>query len=124
MGFKEVAGTKSYVKYVDCEKGQVLVTGKYIRDIQGKYGVQYEFMAESGEVVVLNKAGSLDYKMEFINEGDKIQVIYDGTVKLTKGAFAGKDAHQFKVLRDDDLSELDEDEGVEGDAGLDEFDDL
>ena len=108
MAFQEVAGQKKYVKYGDCSKGDVLVEGKFIRDIQGKYGIQYEFMNEDGDVVVLNKAGQLDYKMEFIRPGDVLKITYEGMILLDKGPMAGKDSHQFTLMRDDDLSELDE----------------
>jgi len=121
MAFQEVAGQKKYIKYNECKKGDVLVEGKYLRDIQGKFGVQYEFLSESGDVVVLNKAGQLDYKMEFIRQGDVLKIIYDGSIILEKGAYAGKPSHQFILLRDDDLSELDED-GVSGHDDDDEED--
>lgn len=113
MAFKEIAGTKKYFKYADCDKGDVLVEGKFLREIQGKYGVQYEFMDNSGDMVVLNKAGQLDYKMEFIRPGDVLKIVYEGKIVLDKGPMAGKDSNQFTLMRDDDLSEVDED-GISG----------
>jgi len=122
MGFKEVGGRKKYFKFAECEIGEVLVEGEYHREVQGKYGIQYEFLNIDGEVHVLNGSGQLKYKMDFIREGDKVKITYEGSELLTKGPMAGKSAHQFKILRDDDASPS-QDEGVEGEDGLGEFGD-
>ena len=116
MSYKEVAGSKRYVKYKECDAGDVLVEGIYKRDVIGKYGVQYEFEALNGDIVVLNSAGQLNYKMDFISENTKVKIIYDGEITLESGAMKGKTAHQFKVLRDSsyDGEEL----GIEGDEGF------
>lgn len=120
--YKEIAGTKKYFKYRECEVGDVLVEGVFLHELQGRYGVQYEFEDKSGDIHVLNGSGQLQYKMDFVKEGDKIKVIYDGEIDLTKGPMAGKTAHQFKLLRAMDDSDLDAAE--EEDTGLDSFGDL
>ena len=125
MGYKEVGGQKKYFKFKECEIGEVLVDGEYHREIMGKYGIQYEFLNNDGEIHVLNGSGQLKYKMDFIREGDKVQITYEGEIELTKGAMAGKSAHQFKILRDDDASPKRDDENDEAtdtdDTGIDDF---
>ena len=124
MAYQEVGGQKKYFKYRECEVGDVLVKGEYCREIMGKFGVQYEFLNEDGEIHVLNGSGQLKYKMDFIREGDKIQITYEGEVELTKGAMAGKSAHQFKIMRDDEASPDHEDEEKSDDDEFDNVDEL
>ena len=50
-----------------------------------------------GKTFVLNKCGSLASQMEDVNEGDSISAEYTGKSLLTKGPFAGKEAHGFSV---------------------------
>lgn len=54
---------------------------------------------KEGEIFVLNSCGSVEKAMEKCDIGDVIKVIYTGTVTLTKGKFAGKEAHTMKVMR-------------------------
>lgn len=124
MAFKEVAGTKKYFKYSECEKGDVLVEGKFIRDFEGKFGIQYEFEHKTGDIHVLNSSGQLNYKMDFVNPGERVMIIYDGSIILEKGAMKGKMAHQFKLLRDEEDVETDELDGPDQQDALSEgFDD-
>jgi hypothetical protein len=124
MAYQEVGGQKKYFKYRDCEIGQLLVRGEYSREIMGKYGVQYEFLNEDGEIHVLNGSGQLKYKMDFIREGDMVEITYEGEIELTKGAMAGKSAHQFKILRDGDASPDHVDEEKSTDDEFDNLDEL
>lgn len=121
MAFKEVGGAKKYFKYNELEQGDVLVEGKFSKSFQGRFGVQYEYLNKCGSVHVLNSSGQLNYLMDFVEEGDTVKIVYDGTFKLTKGSFAGKDAHQFKLFRDDDGEEQSE---VPDEDGLDAFDEF
>jgi hypothetical protein len=99
MSGKEIGGQKKYFKYADCKPGDVLVDGKFLRDFQGKYGIQWEYLDNSGEVVVLNSAGQLNYKMDaYVSPGDMVQIIYEGMITLDKGPMSGKDSHQFKLI--------------------------
>ena len=129
MGYREVGGQKVYYKFNECEKGQVLVEGTYRKTILGKFGDQYEYMSDDGKIVVLNAAGQLAYKMDFMKEGTKCKIVYDGSIILEKGKMKGKSAHQFIVMAEENYGEEEIDEGlssVEGlsDEGLDEFDEL
>ena len=129
MGFREVGGVKSYVKYKECVKGDVLVEGKYIRSFQGKFGIQHEFDDVNVGVKVLNSSGQLNYKMDFIRPNEVVKIVYEGMITLDKGAMKGKDSHQFTVLRDEDFEDLAEDTAGEpsvdsGDGGIDDFSDL
>ncbi len=117
MAYQEVGGSKEFIKYKDCEAGDVLVEGVFRREYQGKFGVQYEFEAMCGKIVVLNSAGQLNYKMDFIKPGTKLKIIYEGTVVLDKGLMKGKSSHQFKVLKD---TAFDGEIGTE-DEGLPDF---
>ena len=95
----EIGGRKIYTKYADCKPGQVLVDGKFLRDFQGKYGIQWEFLGNDGEIHVLNSAGQLNYKMDaYVSPGDMVQIIYQGMILLDKGPMSGKDSHQFKLI--------------------------
>lgn len=116
--YQEIAGSKTYIKYKDCEAGDVLVEGKFRRDFQGRFGIQYEFEKDNGDIVVLNSAGHLNYKMDFISEGMKVKIIYDGVSILENGPMKGKSAHQFKVFRDMSEGEIEDND----DFGFDEFD--
>ena len=97
--FKTVGGPKKYYKYKECEQGQVLVEGIYMGTTPNKFGKDnFDFKPEDGPTVSLNHAGQLAYLVEnFVREGDLVQVIYDGTSTLEKGAFKGKEVHNFIV---------------------------
>lgn len=119
MAYKEVGGHKSYPKFKETEPGSVLVEGVYHREIESRYGKQFEFENDDGSIIVLNAAGQLKYKMDFVREGDRVKIIYVGEEILQNGAMKGRPAHQFTVLRDDDGTEPED----TSDQGLDEFDD-
>ena len=74
-----------------------------------------------GQVIGLNSSGQLNKAMEHVEEGDMIQVMYNGTSEITEGKYAGKDAHLIEVdlveeeganfdASDDDEEETDEDD--------------
>ena len=102
MAWKEITtgGTTRYPKYAECKQGDVLADGTYQGSYEGQYGTNYKFTTDEGEVV-LGKSGALDSLMALVNEGDRCRVVYDGSVVMTKGAYAGKSAHRFKVMVDD-----------------------
>ena len=121
MAYKEVGGQKTYWKFKDVEPDTVMIEGVYHREIQSRYGPQFEFENDDGSIHVLPAAGQLKYKMDFIREGDRVKIIYKGEEILQTGAMKGRPAHQFLVLKDDDEdSEANE---KEVDTGLSEFDD-
>ena len=108
MAYKEIAARKKYFKYRECDEGEVLVDGTYLREVMGKYGIQYEFEDKDGDIVVLNGSGQLKYKMDFVKEGDKVKIVYDGVTVLESGPMKGKDCHCFKLYRDSEPADEDE----------------
>lgn len=96
---REIGGKKIYCKYAEKKPGDVLVDGKFLRDFQGKYGVQWEYLGNDGEIYVLNSSGQLNHKMEsYVQPGDMVKIIYEGMILLDKGPMSGKMAHQFKLI--------------------------
>lgn len=98
--FKSVGGPKKYFKYAECKKGELLVEGKFLGRTPNKFGKEnFDFKPEEGgPTVCLNHAGQLAYLIENnVREGDLVQVIYDGKGILEKGAFKGKEVHNFQV---------------------------
>lgn len=125
MGYAEVGGQKTYYKYKECDVGQVLVEGTFRREFEGKFGTQYEFQKDDGEIVVLNGSGQLKYKMDFVKPNSKVKVVYDGEVTLTKGKMKGKSAHQFKVYAEtNSLTSVGEDDNSFDQDAIDDFDEL
>lgn len=124
MAYREIGGAKTYHKFNETKPGTVLVEGIFRREFKGKFGTQYEYENDNGEIVVLSASGQLRYKMDFIREGDKVKITYVGKEILQNGTYKGRPAHQFTVLRDEEFNEssLHEDEDSFDDD--EEFDDL
>lgn len=103
MAFKKKNVDKKFLKYKDCEFGQVLVEGVYEKAYQGTYGVQYDFRTDDDFIQVLNSSGHLNYLLnEYASFGDYCKITYEGSKVLEKGPMKGKDAHQFSLEIDDD----------------------
>lgn len=104
MGFKSLNQSIKYFKYNECNPEDVLVQeGVYLETFEGKFGHQHKFREkESGQLVVLNSAGHLNYQVNQLKTGQVVRVIYKGTTVLEKGAMSGKEAHQFDVQVDED----------------------
>jgi hypothetical protein len=51
----------------------------------------------AGTKVTLNASGSLTKQMVDVNPGDSVIVDFDGTEKIRKGPYKGRDAHNFTV---------------------------
>lgn len=103
MVFQEVNSAKTYVKTTACKVGDVMVEGWYIGSYTSKkYGnQQHSFITETGENVVLNGAGQLDYIIENqIKPEDYVKVLFDGKKTIEKGALAGTAVNQFKSYVD------------------------
>lgn len=107
---KSLGGAQSYRKWDDYEIGDVVVgtfigthvdqfkkTNYKIKVADAQF-VDHE-LADTliGKVLVLNSAGSLDKQMEEVQEGEAIHMEYTGKSLLTKGPFAGKEAHGMIV---------------------------
>lgn len=97
MAFRQLTGISKYYKYADCHPHQVLVTGKYIDMVEGRYGPQYQFIDDTGETVVLNKSGHLDFLFKTVKPNDRVRVTYISKDILSGGKYAGKDYHKFSV---------------------------
>ena len=114
INFRKVESQNKYYKLAECEEGQVLVTGKFIGEEQGRFGPQFAFKdLESGEKVVLS-GGHLAFLLGKegllgLSKGDNMpicRVTYAGSQVLDKGPFKGKPAHTFEL----EIAEDDEDE--------------
>lgn len=101
-----MSGKRKYFKYNECKEKDVLVAaGTYVGSEEGKFGVQHVFRQKDGDIVVLNSAGHLNFLLEnHVQVGSICNVIYAGKVRLTRGAMAGKDAHNFEVEVADQVS--------------------
>jgi len=100
-----VSGAVKYYKYPECKKGDVLVTGTYLGSKPNKFNAakeDHEFRSETGELVVLNSAGHLDFLMKknmdaLTTPGTLARITYAGQEKITSGKFVGKEAHIFEL---------------------------
>lgn len=63
-----------------------------------KDGKRYTTSINSGDTVIVNGAGNLNYLMKDVNPGGLCQISYNGKVLLSKGPQKGKEAHNFKVM--------------------------
>jgi hypothetical protein len=76
----------------------------------------------AGKRLTLNSAGQLDKGMEQIEEGEMIQITYNGSKEMEGGDYAGQSAHTMEVVavEEDDGSEdvSDEEEEEESDDDL------
>lgn len=107
---KALGGAQNYRKWEDYEVGDIVI-GEFIGTHEDQFKkTNYKIkvldaqfvdtdLAESliGKTLVLNSNGSLDKQMEEVEEGETIQVEYNGKSLLTKGPFAGKEAHGVTV---------------------------
>lgn len=91
-----------YWKYSDLDPGTKLVSkGEFIGVTEGRYGNQYNFIEiDGGQHVVLNKAGQFEWRIDqgHMVEGQVFDVVFQGTEKLTRGQYAGKDVNKFDIL--------------------------
>lgn len=104
MAFKKKNVEKNFLKYKECDKGQVLVEGVYEKQGSDNFGNKtHEFRTDDNEIQVLNSSGHLNYLMnEYASFGDYCKVTYEGTITLDKGPMKGKDSHTFTLEIDDD----------------------
>jgi len=94
-------GSFTYVKYKEAKPGDTLAVGYYLGTKQGNYGLQHLVRTDSGNTVVLNSSGQLNYLFENnIAKGDYVRVDYAGEEVLKKGKFKGKSVHTFDMMVD------------------------
>ena len=97
----EIEFIRASALFADETKRGVILEGTLIGTLPNPLNVDrldYKIELEDGRTVVLNGAGNLKYKMGFVDLGDYIQISYNGKQEITKGAMAGKQAHNFEVL--------------------------
>jgi len=86
----------------DPQKGDKLVTmGEYVGESASPMGKNHNFIeVESGNHVILS-GGALNWRAEngSLLEGEVFDIIYEGKQELTKGKWAGKNAHTFEVAK-------------------------
>lgn len=99
MEYKEVGGSKAtYVKPNAMKIGQS-VEGIYAGSYTDQYEKQnFRLTQSDGTTTIINGTALLASKFADIAEGTPVKVVYEGKSKLTKGKYAGKEAHAFKVL--------------------------
>lgn len=75
-----------------------------------------------GKQIGLNSNGQLDKAMEKVEEGQYVQVTYNGKSEIEKGKYAGKEAHLVGVdlvevegeeEEEEEVEEEEEDEGAD-----------
>lgn len=103
--FREVGGAKDYRAWDLWDNGDY-VLGEYVGTGESEtvYGIQQyhdvrvkDASFEIGKVIRLNGNGSLDSKMEELEEGQTVKVEYFGKKVLTSGKYKGKDFHDVRV---------------------------
>lgn len=106
--FRQVKGSKVYKGWKDWLEGDVLIgvfKGTYVDKFK-KTGYDIEVIEtqfqegedlNAGTILGLNAMGSLDYKMEDVEEGSVIRLEYTGKTLLEKGPYAGKEAHTVSL---------------------------
>jgi hypothetical protein len=100
-------GTWSSDKYPDA-KSLVLVLsepfkGETSRKVDGKEKIEPLNVA-AGAKVLLNAGGNLKFFVQDQQPGYLYQFIYKGMKPITKGPAAGKDVHDFEILKDADAT--------------------
>lgn len=83
------------------EVGAAILEGTFIDSMPNKFNpskLDFKFETEEGKVIILNGAGNLGFKMQLVNIGDYVQVLYSGKQEATSGTYAGTPMHQFDVL--------------------------
>lgn len=120
--YREIGGKRSYPKPAQFEPGDTMVEGKFRGELNGMYGIQYEFEDDKGEIIVLSSWGQLKYKMSFVTVGDTVKVQYEGKEEMPSGPYKGQGVHQFTVMvLDGEALEPAEDTGLDEFKGDTEF---
>lgn len=104
---KSGTGSRSYIKYAECEPEDVLVEGYYVGEETSKFKNQvYIFkQKEDSSVVCLNAAGKLTkWIEEEVETGYLVKIVYKGKTTIANGPMAGKAAHDFEFFIDDEQS--------------------
>ncbi len=134
---KKISGGRQvFRKWGEWEVGDIII-GKYVGNsidrykkpnwhievIEAVFSIDPKAAKELiGKTIGLNSAGQLNKAMEKLDEGDLIQVTYNGMEEMQGGDFEGKDAHLIEVdmVEEEDpdadaANDLDEEEESEED---------
>ncbi len=131
---KRVNGSASvYRKWAEWDIGDILI-GKYVGSKVDRYKkmnwhlevyeaqfVNDEDLAEEikGKIIGLNSAGKLNKAMEQVEEGEIVQITFNGSMEMKGGDFAGKDAYLMDVdIVQEEGDAPEEEEEVEDDDDL------
>lgn len=94
-------GTPKFIKYTECEDGQVLVAGFYRGEYPNKFNKDkpnHKFEIKGRQIIVLPSSGQLDYLINNnVNVGDVVRVTYEGKEVLDSGIYKGKPVNRFNV---------------------------
>lgn len=119
----KIGGGLTFVNPADLSRAEftgVLVEGKFVETVQNPFnetkndikivadsdstikgitskGEEYEKNISSGDTVVLNSAGNLEYLMEQVGLGELCRVHYLGKTEIKSGTMKGKEAHNYEV---------------------------
>lgn len=88
---------RSYVKFSECTKGDLLVNAIYRDSYEGQYGINYVFENDDSSETVLPGSGQLNYLMKKVSPGMRLEIHFNGQEEITKGPFAGKMANAFLI---------------------------
>lgn len=98
MAFEEISSTAKYYRYEEIAPGTVLCEGWFVNAGLSKFKKSVYFVhSADGQVHALNGAGHLNHCFKVVTPEDYIRVTYVGKDKLSKGQYAGSDAHRFKL---------------------------
>jgi len=114
--FREVAGSRKFRAWKEYAEGDT-VTGIFTEEYKDNYGktarvIQVESFEfddnaelnlEVGQNLVLNANGGLDFKMDGVEIGSTIKVVYEGQDVMTKGIYKGKKYHKVAVFVKDGI---------------------
>lgn len=107
MAFKEVQVGEG-INYIRPSKLKeagttgLILEGEYVGPVLNPMSEKndYKFKTADG-ISVINNTGSLQARMEQVEPGTLVQVLYNGMTEITSGKLKGKSAHQFNVLVED-----------------------
>jgi hypothetical protein len=126
---KKLSGGPSvYRPWKDWEFGDLII-GTYKGSRTDKYGnpswlidvVDAQFISGKdakkviGKTIGLNSAGQLNKAMAKVEEGEMVQIMYNGSAQIEGGKYKGKDAHLIEVdlvVEEGDDEEDNEDEDL------------
>ena len=96
--FRDVSDQEvTYISPAKIDAGLEFI-GTYDSSYDGQYGTNYVFFTDTGEKVVWNGCGKLNYLMSKVSPQSLCKIVYLGKKEITTGPMKGKAAHDFQVL--------------------------